>query len=84
MAEKIKLNYSGEEVEALPVEINQSSEYWNQYLLDDGTIIKMKLVATKVFRVLDKYDEDANPIYLVKSTNIMAVNAAQALKKKTV
>ncbi len=46
MANKIKINFGGEEVEALPIDINQTNEYWNQYLLDDRTVIKMKLVAT--------------------------------------
>ena len=56
MVNKIKINFGGEEVEAWPIDINQTSEYWNQYLLDDGTVIKMKLVATKALRVDNKYD----------------------------
>ena len=42
--EKVKLNLGGREVEATPVEINQSSEKWNEYLMEDGTVLKMKLV----------------------------------------
>ena len=61
MTNKIKINFGGEEVEALPIDINQTSEYWNQYLLDDGTVIKMKLVATKVLRVDTKFDPEGNP-----------------------
>jgi hypothetical protein len=80
---KIKINFGGEEVEALPIEINQTSEYWNQYLLDDGTLIKMKLVATKVLRVDGKYDPEGNPLYIIQSTNITSVNAPDNLKKKS-
>ena len=43
MTNKIKINFGGEEVEALPIDINQTNEYWNQYLLDDGTVIKSSL-----------------------------------------
>ena len=82
MAEKIKINYGGEEVEAEPIEINQANEHWNQYLLDDGTALKMKLVATKVLRIQNKYDNEGIPIYLVQSTNILAVNAPSNLKRK--
>jgi len=81
MAEKIKVMYAGEEVLATPVEITQASELWNQYIIDDGTLIKMKPVATKVYRLDGRFDEDNNPIYLVKSTNIMSVNAPAHLKK---
>jgi len=82
MINKIKINFGGEEVEALPMEINQTNEYWNQYLLDDGTVIKMKLVATKVLRVDNKYDLEGNPLYIIQSTNITSVNAPDSLKKK--
>ncbi|MCX5694781.1 MAG: hypothetical protein NT014_06680 [Candidatus Omnitrophica bacterium] len=82
MANKIKINFGGEEVEALPIDINQTNEYWNQYLLDDGSVIKMKLVATKVLRVDNKFDQEGNPLYIIQSTNITSVNAPDNLKKK--
>lgn len=82
MPDKIKINFGGEEVDATSIDINQTNEYWNQYLLDDGTVIKMKLVATKVFRVENKYDNEGNPLYFVQSTNIVSVNAPDSLKKK--
>lgn len=82
MTNKIKINFGGEEVEASPIDINQTNEYWNQYLLDDGTVIKMKLVATKVLRVDSKYDPEGNPLYIIQSTNITSVNAPDNLKKK--
>ncbi|MDD3274996.1 MAG: hypothetical protein PHQ84_04460 [Candidatus Omnitrophica bacterium] len=82
MANKMKVNFGGEEVEAFPVEINQSNEHWNQYLLDDGTVVKMKLVATKVMRVDNKFDMEGNPLYIIQSTNITSVSAPDNLKKK--
>jgi len=82
LVNKTKINFNGEEVEALPIDINQTNEYWNQYLLDDGTVIKMKLVATKVLRVDNKYDQEGNPLYIIQSTNITSVNAPVNLKKK--
>jgi hypothetical protein len=78
---KVKINFGGEEVEATPVEINQAGEQWNQYLLDDGTMIKMKLVATKVLRVDNKYDKEGNPVYFVQSTNVISVAAPDNLRK---
>jgi hypothetical protein len=78
----MKVNFGGEEVEAFPVEINQSNEHWNQYLLDDGTVVKMKLVATKVMRVDNKFDMEGNPLYIIQSTNITSVSAPDNLKKK--
>lgn len=78
---KIKLN-DGREVNAASVEINQASEYWNQYLLEDGSIVKVKLVATKILRLDNEFDSEGNPVYFLQSTNVLSVNAPAALKRK--
>jgi hypothetical protein len=59
------------------VEVNNSSENWNQYLLSDGTLIKLKAVVTEVWRVEGEYDPDGNPVYVVRSGNIVTVNAPE-------
>lgn len=82
MAEKVKINFGQEIVDATPVDINQANEYFNQYFIEDGTVLKMKLVATKVFRIDDRYDQEGNPIYFVQSTNVLSVNSPSNLKKK--
>lgn len=82
MAEKVKINLGQETVEATPIDVNQANEYFNQYFLEDGTVLKMKLVATKVFRIDDRYDPDGNPVYFVQSTNVLSVNSQSNLKKK--
>lgn len=82
MAEKIKINFGAEVVEATPVEINQANEYFNQYILDDGTVLRMKLVATKTFRIADRYDQEGNPVYFVQSTNVLSADCPSSLKRK--
>lgn len=82
MADKVKLNFGAELVDATPIDINQANEYFNKYFLEDGTVLKMKLVATKVFRIDDRYDAEGNPVYFVQSTNVLSVNSPQGLKKK--
>jgi hypothetical protein len=57
-------------------------ENWNEYLLDDGTVLRLKPVATEVFRVLDHYDPEGNPLYLIKTTNVTVVNAPDHLKRQ--
>jgi hypothetical protein len=82
MGNTVKVNLGGRQVDACPIDINQTNEYWNQYLLDDGTVVKMKLVATKVLRVDGEFDPEGNPLYVIQSTNITSVNAPDNLKKK--
>ena len=81
--EKFKLP-NGELVDAEQIEVNQSSEYWNQYFLEDGSIIKMKLVATKVMRLINQYDQVGNPVYFINSTNVVSIECPENLKKKNI
>jgi len=83
MPDKNKIQLpNGDWVFAAPVHVNQSSEHWNTYLLEDGSELKVKLVMTKVSRLDGSYDVEGNPIYIFQSTNITSVEAPQNLKKR--
>lgn len=69
-------------VDAELVEVQNSQESWSQYLLGDGTSLKIKVVVTEVWRAEDKYDNEGNPVYIVKSGNILVVNAPDNLRKQ--
>ena len=79
--EKVTINYGGRQVEATPVEINQTSERWNEYFLEDGSILKMKLILKKVFKIDGEYDNEGNPIYVMQSTNVSSISAPKHLRK---
>lgn len=80
--EKVSLNMGGKQVQATSIDVNQSGEKWNEYLLEDGTVLKMKLVLKKVYRVDGEYDEEGNPVYVMQSTNVTSVSAPSDLKRK--
>lgn len=82
MPNKVKLNLGGKEVWGELIHVQDAKEGWSQYLLADGSIVKMKIVLTDVFRVDNEYDGEGNPVYYVKSTNVLSVNAPEDLKKK--
>ena len=65
-----------------PIASTSSQEFWNEYLLDDGTVVRVKLVATEFLRVDGQFDADGNPVYVVKSTNVMSIQSPEALKKR--
>lgn len=79
--EKVKLNLGGREVQASPVEISQSMEQWNEYLMSDGTVLKMKLVLKKVFKVDGEFDAEGNPVYVMQSTNVSSLTSPKNLKR---
>ncbi len=63
------------------VGFRSSGENWNEYLADDGTVIRIKLVVTEVLRIDGQYDEQGNPAYLIKSSNVTAVSAPDDMRK---
>lgn len=56
-------------------------EHWNEYLLDDGTVVRMKAVVTEITRVDGHYDMEGNPMYVINSTNVAHVSSPDELKK---
>lgn len=49
-------------------------EEWNEYELDNGTIVRMKAVVGKIFHVVDENDDllmmpDGDPFLMVRSRN---------------
>ena len=50
-------------------------EEWNEYLLDDGTRLRVKLVVTKILRT-NQIDPEGNPVYVITSQNVVGVYRA--------
>ena len=81
---KVSINFGGRQVDATPVDVNQSSERWNEYLLEDGTLLKMKLVLKKVLRVDGEFDTEGNPVYIMQSTNVSSITSPDHLRHKNI
>ena len=79
---KKRVPYQGREVEATPVSATSSAEHWNQYLLEDGTVVRMKLVATEFVRIDGEHDAEGNPVYQIRSTNVVSLEAPEELRRR--
>lgn len=77
------VTFQGERVEGVELDFKAIKEEWNEYQTTDGSILRMKAVVVSIVR-LDKYDKENNPIYLLKSSNVMNVSTPEKLKKGTV
>lgn len=83
MERKTRLNVPGlGEVDVTAVGYRSGGENWNEYLADDGTVIRLKPVVTSIFRVDGQYDAEGNPVYVVKSTNVMSVSPPEELRRQ--
>jgi len=78
-----KINWQGKEVDAIDTSFRTVREEWNEYLLEDGTSLRVKCVVSEVFRVPEAYDQENNPVYVVKSANMVNVKSPDHLKKSS-
>jgi hypothetical protein len=71
----------GQEHEAERIGFRSSGDHFNEYLLDDGSVLRIKLVLTDVWKVKETYDALGNPVYLVEHSEVMAVDAPDDLRE---
>ena len=71
----------GREVDGVELGFQTSGEHWNESLVDDGTVIRLKPVAGQIVRLEGEYDAEGNPLYLVQTTSVMFVSAPENLKR---
>jgi len=68
----MKVPYQGRQVEGKAVEFLTRKEDFNEYQLTDGTILKIKMVVTRIIRLEEEKAPDGKPIYLIQSQNVVA------------
>jgi hypothetical protein len=74
MAErKVRVMHDGKEVDAFDVPIKESSDKWSEYVLDDGTVIRIKLSLISAARVPGSYDNLGYPAYATVVTPTLVV-----------
>lgn len=74
----MKVLFGGKHVEGDRVPFVPVEEPWTKHKLSDGTIIRMKLVVSDVIR-LHANHPSGEPHYVVKSSNILAVDTPENL-----
>ena len=53
------------------------AENWNTYLLDDGTVMRMKLVVNKVYKAENLSHPNGDPVYWAESQNMLVVSVPE-------
>ncbi len=73
----------GQSVSGVVVGIAESVERFSVITLEDGTILKTKLTAIEAIRLDGQWDSDGNPVYNLRSQNIVVIDESpEKLKKK--
>lgn len=72
----------GNFIEGTVMPFQTGGEHWNEYIVEDGSLLRVKLVATEVIRLDGQYDQEGNPVYILNSTNVMVVAAPDELRRE--
>lgn len=75
------IDFNGQQADALEMPFQTGAEFWNEYVLHDGSVIRLKSVVTEILKLEDKFDAEGNPIYLLKSTNIVSISPSDRARK---
>ena len=72
-----KVPYKGQNVDGDDVTFTVVKEDWNTYQLHDGTEIRVRLIVHQVVKIPGEVDEQGNPVYVVRSNNVLVVKPAE-------
>jgi hypothetical protein len=71
------------EVEGTEVMVEESTERWSEFKLEDGTIVRAKQMLTSCVRLDSEYDQDGRPLYVARGAPIITiVSVPESLQKK--
>lgn len=72
-----KVLYKGEIVDGDDVSFSVVKDDWNTYQLHDGTEIRVRLIVQEVIKIPGEVDGQGNPVYVVKSNNVLVIKPAE-------
>ncbi len=84
MKANAKVTLNGKPHDGVTVPIFESTTRWSAIKLEDGSTLRFRPVVTEVVRVIDVFNEDGQPVYAVKSTNVLTVTAPGNLRQDRV
>ncbi len=82
MAKKLVQIAPGRQVEGESLRFKALSEPWCEFECEDGSTVRLKVVVSDIVRIDEIVSPEGEPIYVVKSSNILAVDVPDALKRR--
>ncbi len=68
----MKVPYQGRQAEGKPVDFLTRKEDFNEYQLEDGRVLRIKMVVTRIIKLEGETAPDGSPVYLIQSQNVVA------------
>jgi hypothetical protein len=83
VARKTRINIGDRTIEAEDMEFKTGREEWNEYQVEDGFTVRIKLVVSSILKTGER-DPQGNPVYIVQSTNIVKVLPPESYSQREV
>jgi len=83
VARRTRINIGDRTIEAEDMEFATRREDWNEYMVEDGYTLRIKLVVSSILKTEER-DPQGNPVYIVQSTNILKVLPPEVFSKREV
>jgi hypothetical protein len=68
-----RISFAGTEIEVEDVNVVSSREDFNEYVLEDGRIVKVKSVLTTLAKVVGAESTDGKPVFIVTVSPVILV-----------
>ena len=78
MGKPAKAEVRGQEISGTELDFEIIKEAWNEYRCEDGSIIRLRTVVTQILRTEHKNPQTGEPVYVVKSANVIDVRPTQS------
>lgn len=76
-----KIMVNGKQRPAVLVDVEEATRPWTDFLLEDGTRLRINVVIDAVHRLEGEYDSRGNPMYYVNSRTVSSVSSPDELRK---
>ena len=81
---RVAIPPNNEMVDGTEVPVDEALERWSEVRLTDGSVIRVKVTVAAAVRIDGRWDQDGNPLYVIRGAQTMVVSEApEALRKKT-
>ena len=74
---------TGRDVEGVVVAVEETVERASEVKLEDGTILRARLSVDEAIRLDDQYDNEGNPVYVIKSATLISIVHVDEELKRT-
>ena len=72
----VRLLYNGQMVDGEELAFEPLRETWNEYRCADGSLLRLRLVVSRIVKIVSERNTMGEPVYQVLSTNVVAVQPA--------